>query len=179
MASLRLATIKDIDDILNIFKSAVALLKGQGIDQWQNGYPNKEQAVIDIQKGLSYVLIYEGEVAAVGTITTETDPSYTAIEGSWIENDSPVYASLHRIAVSNKFRGKRLGQLMLASLVEKCRELSLNDVRVDTHTDNKAMQALVYKRGFEYRGIIPKYGGTSSRLAYQLLIDCSDKEHGG
>ncbi|SCU85239.1 LADA_0D06414g1_1 [Lachancea dasiensis] len=171
MSSLRSASMEDLSFILEIFASAVEMLKSKDIDQWQNGYPNEEQAVIDIQGKQSYILTFNGKVAAVGTITTDRDPSYSAIDGSWAGKDGDKYASLHRIAVSEAFRGKRLGQLVLSALVEKCKELGFSDIRADTHRDNNAMRKLLSANSFEYRGIISKNNNCSMRLAYQLHLD--------
>ena len=43
-------------------------------------------------------------------------------------------------------------------------------LRIDTHEDNKTMQALLTKNGFSYCGIIHLENG-DPRLAYQKTID--------
>ncbi|CAR30027.1 KLTH0H00198p [Lachancea thermotolerans CBS 6340] len=170
MLFIRKAAIGDLSDITNIIESAKIFLKSQNIDQWQNGYPNQEQARVDIAGGQCYVLICNNEVAAVGTITTDVDPSYTTIQGSWRKDSRKSYASLHRLAVSERFRGKHLAQELLSGMIMKCKELGFVDVRVDTHKQNKVMQALLVKNYFEYRGVIYKNENRSSRNAYQLLL---------
>ncbi|MFD2388203.1 hypothetical protein [Enterococcus rivorum] len=44
------------------------------------------------------------------------------------------------------------------------------DIRIDTHPKNKAMQHLITKTGFEYRGNIQLPVSNGERFAYQLLL---------
>lgn len=45
-----------------------------------------------------------------------------------------------------------------------------NNIRIDTHWDNKPMQGALAKAGFHYCGIIHLLDG-DERLAYQKIID--------
>ncbi|CUS23009.1 LAQU0S08e00122g1_1 [Lachancea quebecensis] len=171
MPFLRKGTIRDLGDITNIIESAKYFLKSQNIDQWQQGYPDEDQARVDITRGHCYVLVCDSKIAAIGTITTDIDSGYTAIKGSWKDNSNEDYASLHRIAVSERFRGKHLAQKLLLGLIAKCREMGFVDIRADTHKDNKAMQTILTKNGFGYQGIIFKAEDCSPRMAFQLLLD--------
>ena len=45
-----------MDRILEIIEKAKIELKKLGLDQWQNGYPNREVIENDIKSGISYVL---------------------------------------------------------------------------------------------------------------------------
>ena len=46
----RKATETDLNAIMNIISQAQNYLKEQGIDQWQNGYPNRQTIKKDIEK---------------------------------------------------------------------------------------------------------------------------------
>lgn len=88
------------------------------------------------------------------------DPTYDYIEdGAWL-NDEP-YVTIHRIASS----GISHGIFRIAS--DFCKTLSDN-VRVDTHNDNKIMQGRIEREGFERCGIIYVDDGTP-RIAYQWV----------
>ena len=51
-------TIKtDIDSVMNIIRQAQEYFKIQGINQWQDNYPNPDVINSDIAKGESYVLL--------------------------------------------------------------------------------------------------------------------------
>ena len=53
----RKSTKNDVPKIMNIVKQAQNYFKEQGIDQWQNNYPNEEVINGDIENGDSYVML--------------------------------------------------------------------------------------------------------------------------
>lgn len=54
--NFRKSTFDDVDKILEIIEKAKIELNKLGLDQWQNGYPNKEVIENDVKLGISYVL---------------------------------------------------------------------------------------------------------------------------
>lgn len=67
----RKAVESDINSIMRIIKQAQDYFKEQGINQWQNNYPNLETIRNDISKGYGYVLINDGKI--VGTVSVSFD----------------------------------------------------------------------------------------------------------
>ena len=57
MIELRKANLNEIKDVLTIIQDGQSFLKSQGLDQWQNGYPNETSITNDINNGNCYVLI--------------------------------------------------------------------------------------------------------------------------
>lgn len=54
--NFRKSTFDDVDKILEIIEKAKIELNKLGLDQWKNGYPNKEVIENDVKLGISYVL---------------------------------------------------------------------------------------------------------------------------
>ena len=54
--NFRKSTFDDVDRILEIIEKAKIELRQLGLDQWQNGYPNREVIENDVKNGISYVL---------------------------------------------------------------------------------------------------------------------------
>ena len=73
--------------------------------------------------------------------------------------DSSAYGVVHRLAGDGSQRG--IGAFCLSWAYEQCKH-----IRIDTHKDNKVMQALLEKLGFKYCGIIYVRDG-SERVAYE------------
>lgn len=170
MYKLIKTTLEDENKILTIYKAASVFLAQQGINQWQNNYPNAESFNDDILRNISYKLVNENnEILAVASLDTAIDPNYAKIyEGHWLKNNA--YATIHRIAVNQEIGQKGLGYITFQKLIERARQLDFKEVRIDTHPNNKIMQHLITKIGFEYRGIILVKDG-SQRLAYQLFLE--------
>ena len=168
----------DIPAMEAIAEQSRAYLAQNRVDQWAGSdpaYPSGVDFLDDIDHGECYVLTCGGEVGAFFTLTTRPEESYAAItDGKW-SADGP-YATFHRCAVADKWRGTGLADRM----VKECERLALEQgivwLRVDTHKKNKAMQGLLRKCGFQYRGNVlvdaPK-GHDPRRVAYEKRL------HGG
>lgn len=169
----RLAQISDCDRIMEIIRDAQDFLKESGVDQWQNGYPSKEICENDIRNGNCYVFIEESEIEGVISIIFETEESYSAIEdGKWLTNDAP-YAVIHRAAVSNESRGKKVSSYLISLAENMSLEHGVKSLRVDTHNDNKAMRGLLEKHGFVYCGKIylnSERTAQNERVCYEKLL---------
>ncbi|MBO5963624.1 MAG: hypothetical protein J6P97_04000 [Bacteroidales bacterium] len=64
----RLAEKKDVDTIVEIIEGAVFRLGKAGINQWQNGYPNREVVLCDIEKGVGRVLCEDERILVYGAV---------------------------------------------------------------------------------------------------------------
>lgn len=150
---IRLAQESDLTQIMAIINEAKQLLKSDGIPQWQNGRPNEQILLDDIVKKRAYCLMVDQVVAGIAVLQTSIEPSYAAIDGEW-QNETDQYATIHRIAISAKFRGQHLGQIFISNLISRGLFLGIPNFRIDTHAVNLRMQALIKSAGFKYRGVI-------------------------
>lgn len=150
---IRLARTEDLPQIMNIIAEAKQLMKDDGNPQWQKGKPNEAILAADIEKKRAYCLISDQNIAGIAVLLTTPEPTYDQIDGSW-NNQADPYATIHRIAISTKFRGQQLGKIFMSNLITCGIMLGIHNFRIDTHEVNKRMQGLIKATGFEYRGII-------------------------
>ena len=163
--NFRKTTEKDLDSVIKIIDEAKEFLKNNNIDQWQNGYPNKEVILRDIENDHSYVLDDNGEIIATTVLSFDGDKNYDVIyNGDWITDNK--YGVIHRIAVSRDYANRGIGKKIIESSEDIAKENNIKSMRADTHKDNKTMQSLLLKNGFEYCGIIFVEDGTE-RLAFE------------
>lgn len=157
----------DMEDILAIIGQAQDFFKSQGIDQWQNGYPNYNVIKKDIDNDESYVIEEDGRILATSMITFKEQTAYNSIqEGKWLSNGE--YATIHRIAVDNNYKGYGLATKMMAYIEQLCLDNNIYSIKVDTHAQNVPMQKLLEKRGFVYCGIVALSDG--DRVAFEKLL---------
>ena len=161
---IRLAFPNEVDAIMQVMEDAKKCLAKSGSDQWQNDYPNADIIIDDIISGQAYVALEEGgELLAYAAVTKSPEEAYEAIyEGSWHGEESE-YLVFHRIAVATDVQGQGVAHNALTTLIEGFDYL---DFRSDTHAQNKAMQHIFEKLGFQQVGKVPVDG---ERLAYQKL----------
>ena len=159
----------DLDGVMEIVRQAQASLKARGIDQWQNGYPDRPAIEADIARGWSYVLADGERVLGTTAISFAGEPTYDTIyQGAW-GTEAPEYAFLHRIAVSGACKGKGVPSLFFQELERQARERGLPCLRGDTHRENKIMQRVMEKNGLSYRGVIYLEDG-GERLAFEKVL---------
>ena len=167
----RRAQNSDVDKIVQILQDAITFLKKNGSTQWQSGYPNRETVEEDIEKQVAWVLTVDNEVAGYAAVVIGREPTYADIEGKW-ENNVDTYATIHRIAVSSKFRGMHLSQFFLSNIISLTYAQGIHNFRIDTSRKNKIVQHIAVSHNFIERGIIQVTEDPvdSSRIAYELNL---------
>ena len=167
----RRAQNSDVDKIVQILHDAISFLKESGSSQWQSGYPNRETVEEDIEKEVAWVLTVDNEVAGYAAVVIGREPTYADIEGKW-ENNVDTYATIHRIAVSSKFRGMHLSQFFLSNIISLTYAQGIHNFRIDTSRKNKIVQHIAVSHNFIERGIIQVTEDPvdSSRIAYELNL---------
>lgn len=157
---IRKSTTDDVPAILEIFRIAKAYMAAHGnAGQW-GGYPGLPELLPDIARGDSYVLTENGTVVGTFSFIIGDEPTYQVLlNGHW-HADRP-YGTIHRLASNGTVRG------VSRACFDFCTGLS-DYVRVDTHADNRAMQAAIEGYGFRKCGNIYASSGTL-RMAYDYV----------
>ena len=171
----RRAEIADMDALLDILEQAKAYLRESGVDQWQEGYPNREALAADIEAGRGWLFecVDNGEIAGYECVAMTPEACYREIDGAWL-NDGENYAVIHRAMAAARYRGTRLAAEMFSFAAELAAGMGRLSVRVDTHRDNKAMNRLCEKQGFTYCGVVDlglvDPASDSLRNAYEKIL---------
>lgn len=159
----------DISNIMNIIMQAQDYLKEQGIDQWQNNYPNIETIKNDIAHKYSYILEQDNRIVATVAVSFDGETTYDTIwDGEWISNDK--YAVIHRIAVDDNYKGLGIATQIMNKVEELCLDNKVHSIRIDTHKQNLTMQKLLLKNDFKYCGII-YLQDSNKRIAFEKMVD--------
>lgn len=160
MIRIRKGTPADKDAIMSCYDKARQYMRAHGnATQWINGYPSESLVSKDIASGISYVGEDEqGDVVMAFVFILGADPTYAVIEnGVWL-NDLP-YGTIHRLGSTGKCRG------VFSACINYCLSI-IDNIRLDTHADNKTMQHAAEGAGFCRCGIIYCDDGTP-RIAFQ------------
>ena len=169
----QLAKLEHLEELCVITDEAKAQLKGLGLDQWQKGYPNREVWMQDMEQEVTWVALEDGAVLGAFAFFTAPDASYAKIEGEWKTGDDSPYASVHRVCVSDKCKGKGVAGQMFAYACQMAKEKGMPSVRIDTHGGNMPMQRALTKFGFERCGIIYLVDGSEAgdpRVAFEYVL---------
>jgi GNAT superfamily N-acetyltransferase len=165
--NLRLAEIEDLNTIWEILQGAIAQRKKDGSDQWQNGYPNLETVVVDIQSRHGYVLVENEIIIAYAAIIFGVEAAYNDIKGQWLSNDN--YVVVHRVATSQNFKGKGVATKLFFLIEELSKNNNTFSIKVDTNFDNAPMLRILEKLNYTYCGEI--FFSGAPRMAYEKLLN--------
>lgn len=169
--SIRRATSKDLDTIMQIVDEAKALLRADGSPQWQDGHPDRQMFTEDIQKKINWVLTVGDQVAGTATLQLTPEESYRAIDGHWQRPDDD-YATIHRLAISSHFRGQHLSNYFISNLITVGRLQGMHNFRLDTHPQNQRVQAIAEHFGFVKCGQIKVEDlNDPRRFAFELNLN--------
>lgn len=169
--TIRKASANDIDRIMPILEEARRTIAKLGIDQWQNGYPNREVISEDVRRERSYVMVRDDSVIGTFALITDGEVLYDNIEnGHWKSgDDSRNYNALHRVAIAVSSRGSGASSAIIDFVCELTKNEGKSSVRIDTHEGNRVMRRMLEKNGFAPCGIIHLENG-DPRVAYEKML---------
>ena len=170
--SCRPAVESDIEDIMLIVRQARNYLKKHSVDQWQGEYPTQDIFAADIANGECYAVTYGERLAGFFCLTEAPESGYDKItDGKW--HGEGKYCTLHRMAIEARFRGTGLSDMLVDFADETAKAKDAECVRTDTHRKNKAMQKLLKRKGYAYRGnvlVSSEPGHDPARQAFEKKL---------
>ena len=147
---IRLATLNDIPQIIQLIAEIVPAMNAAGNFQWDSTYPNAPVFENDIAKKQLWVADDAGAIAGIAAITTDQEPEYALV--GWDLNETAIV--VHRLAVSVHHHGKGIA----TKLMQQAEKVAVNNgikvLRIDTNSANKATRQLFPKLGYEFAGEI-------------------------
>ena len=160
---LRTARPEEAETCYQCIEDARAYHKLLGFEQWHPNYPTQQTILDDIAQNIGYAFTDDTGVLGYCCIIFGDEPAYYEIDGSW-KTDRP-YAVVHRMAFSRKARGSGLSKEAWDLIKDLCLSNQMDAIRADTQEENKVMQHILVREGFEYCGLVQFDDGP--KLAYE------------
>lgn len=166
MIQLRQARADETDLAMGFIDQAKAYLKEQGIDQWQQGYPDRACIQADLAAQTGYFLVEDQEAVGYLCIDFDGEPSYENLKGNW--HSGGAYGVIHRMAIGRARQGTGLASRAFALAEDLCRKRAVHSIRVDTDGDNRKMRHLLKKNGYTYCGAV--FFDYSEKIAFDKVF---------
>lgn len=164
-------SLSDMNIIQSLIKDAQAYLKQNGVDQWQDGFPSVEVLEEDIKLRTSFLFCKNKIPVAFFVVSFDREEEYHhSLEGSLkLEGE---YATIHRTAVSAQERSGGISHFLFDFAMYYAYINGFEIMRIDTHKDNRIMQHIISREGFDYVELITLDPSreTMKRLVYERLI---------
>ena len=148
MNNISLISINEIDNVMEIINDAKELLKHHSL-QWQQGYPNKEVMINDINNNFLYGYYFNNNLVGIVALIKGINPYYLNIyDGKWSLKPSEYDLVIHRIAVKKEYHHKNIGDSLIKYAIEYAKRNNCNSIKVDTHIKNEIMQNLLKQNNY-------------------------------
>lgn len=162
---LRKVKIEEAHIALDMLSDARNHQREQGFEQWSDDYPNMDTVLDDISCSSAYFFVKDDIPFGYAYIGFNGEVIYNKIQGEWKSNRK--YAVIHRLAFGKEVQGKGLSKSTFQAIKEFVGSRGIHSIRIDTHEDNKKMQHILEREGYQHCGIVTIPEGL--RLGYELL----------
>lgn len=149
MILFRKANVCDIDEISVFVDEAKSVMEKQGIFQWDEIYPLKEDFADDETNGQLYVGEMDGKIAVCFTLNKVQFDEYFAAD--W-ENKGDDFIVIHRLCVNPEFQGKGIGSSACHFIEEIALKNGASSIKLDAFTQNPIALSMYEKLGYKVKG---------------------------
>ena len=164
---IRKATIADLDGIMRMYNSCVKGMIANGIDQWDETYPNAEFITEDIISKTYYITIENGIIIGGITIDQNQDKTYLAMD--W-KDKSDSFLVVHRLAVRSEFWKNGIGKSLMLFTENLATEKGLKSIRLDTYSGNPKTMDFYLRLGYSKLGYIHLKEGKDEYYCFEKVI---------
>ena len=140
----------DIDEIVDMFRYTIKEMNANGIPQWDEIYPCRDDLLHDMEQQELYVGKIEGKAAGAYVLNQECDDEYQ--NGMWLYPDANYYV-IHRLCVSSHFQKQGIGTRTVQHIEEQAKNMGAETIRLDAFTLNPHALNLYEKLGYREVGI--------------------------
>lgn len=147
---IRKAVHDDVLQAIEVLEEVKAHMLDQGIDQWDQEYPNKKVLIEDVEKGEGFVYMEDGKVLAYMALNELCDEEYNDL--NW--KTSTPFIVIHRLYVKPTAQGKGISSKMIRYAEEFTKQKEYPSIRFDAFSLNDTANAVYIKKGYELVGTV-------------------------
>jgi ribosomal protein S18 acetylase RimI-like enzyme len=163
----RMADGSDLQNVLTLYSGAIRKMRGEGIDQWDELYPDGETLSADIEKREMLLLTQGGEAISATVVNGEQLPEYESVGWHICRPDLP--GVIHRLCVSAGAQRKGLGTQTLEAAEQFAFARGYHAIRLDAFAKNPAALRLYESAGYKKAGYIMLRKGLF--FCYEKLLE--------
>ena len=164
---IRKANKKDLNDIMKMYASCIKGMINNGIDQWDNTYPNIQIINNDVSANTYYVSEINNTIIGGINIDNNQDPTYFKI--NWIDKSNQ-FLVVHRLAVKEEFWNKKIGKELMLFAEELVLKKGLKSIRLDTYSGNPKAINFYLKLGYTKLGKINLKPNKNEYYCFEKMI---------
>lgn len=163
---IRPVLVEDIPFLKEIFEQGRRHQLAQGFEQWKPGYPSETLLREEAEDKKGYVIEKDGHIAGYFALYLDNDAEYDRLNTIWREKGR--YGVVHRLVLGDSMRGQGLCGELFKAIENHVLSVGIPLMRIDTGLENRPMQKLMSKLGYENLGAYEFLWGP--RLAFEKVL---------
>ena len=164
---IRKGKISDLDNIMKMYKSCVSGMIKNGIDQWDESYPDNKTIFEDLDNQSYYVVEEKKEI--IGGINIDQNQDKTYLDINW-EDKTNSFLVVHRLAVKEEFWNKKIGKDLMLFAEKIVIKKGLNSIRLDTYSNNPKAMEFYRRLGYRELGSINLKPNKNEYYCFEKII---------
>jgi GNAT superfamily N-acetyltransferase len=150
MTMIRKAIHDDVLQAAQVLEEVKTDMLNNGIDQWDQEYPNLKVLTEDTEKGEGFVYEEEGKVLAYMALNELCDEEYNDL--NW-KTPTP-FIVIHRLYVKPAAQGKGISSKMIRYAEEFAIQNQYQSIRFDAFSLNDTANIVYTKKGYDLVGTV-------------------------
>ena len=162
-------SISEIDEIITLTKSCGKHMRDNGIDQWDENYPDRLSIEKDLKTKTLFVYKEDKIIIGIVVLNEHQDEEYQQVK--WSTSEKHKNLVVHRLAVLPNHQGKGLARKLMDFAENFAKEKNYDAIRLDTFSQNPRNQKFYSNRGYTNLGpVYLKYKNDHPYFCYELLL---------
>lgn len=145
------ATKVDLPFIMNLIAACTRDLDSQGIDQWDEIFPDKQKIAHDIEQHSLYVATLKRDCCGMIVINDKQPLEYKDVD--WKYGGEKILV-IHRLTIHPDWQGQGMAQVLMDFAERLGKERHFASVRLDAFIENPRAVNFYECRGYRKAGIV-------------------------
>lgn len=159
----------EIDAILALTKACGKHMRDNGIDQWDENYPDRASILNDLETETLFAYREGDDVIGIVVLNESQDEEYGEI--NWSTSDDDRNIVVHRLAVLPGHQGKGIARKIMDFAEDWAKKNNYDAIRLDTFSQNPRNQKFYTNRGYTDLGpVYLKYKKDHPYYCYEMLL---------
>jgi ribosomal protein S18 acetylase RimI-like enzyme len=164
------AKLSELEEILALTRACGKHMRDNGIDQWDENYPDIDSLKNDLETQTLFAYYEEGKVLGIVVLNEKQDEEYMEINWSTTEDQHNIV--VHRLAVLPDHQGKGIARKLMDFSEEYAKKNGYDAIRLDTFSQNPRNQRFYEKRNYDKLGkVYLKYKKEHPYYCYEMLLN--------
>jgi GNAT superfamily N-acetyltransferase len=139
-----------LEDACALIQDVIRGMKAQGIDQWDEVYPNKDRIQSDIENAEAFGYFEKEHLIGYMVLNETFSPEYLTVP--WMNTKSALI--VHRLCVAQKKQGKGIAKQLMKFGEEYAFSRGYASIKLDAFVFNLPANALYVRLNYQHMGVV-------------------------